>query len=84
VAAGWEDRGTAPAVQARDLDWEAVEVRVAREPAVEAGPGVVVAALAREEAAGVAAVRVCGNRAAGQGRVALGERALVAGQVRVG
>ncbi len=52
VAAGWAGRGTAPARQAQDSAWAAVE-------ALAAGPGVVVAVVRLE--AGRLAVPVCGN-----------------------
>jgi hypothetical protein len=63
VVAEWADRGTAPAVQGRDSDWEVAEDRAAREPVAAELAGAV--ALAREEAAGPAA-RACGNRVAGR------------------
>ena len=67
VAAGWAGRGTAPAPQAQDSGWAAVEDQVA-------GPGAV--AVVRLEA-GRLAVPVCGNP------VARGAAELAAEQVQV-
>jgi hypothetical protein len=74
VVAGWAGRGTAPAPQAQDSDWAAVEDPVE-------GPGVV--AVARLEA-GRLAVPVCGNPVARGAAELAGERVQVAEVVRVG
>jgi len=68
VAAGWADRGTAPAPQARDSAWAVVE-----DPA--AGPGAV--AVVRPEA-GRLAVPVCGNLVVRGAAELAGERVQVA------
>jgi hypothetical protein len=82
VAAGWEDRGTAPAVQARDSAWAAVEDQAAGERVAVAEQVVVepaeVAAQALQVAAG-AVVPVCGIRVGRVGRVAV----VAQGQARV-
>jgi hypothetical protein len=69
VVAGWAGRGTAPARQAQDLAWAAVE-------ALAAGPGVVVAVVRLE--AGRLAVLVCGNLVPRGAAELAGERVQVA------
>jgi len=68
VAAGWAGRGTAPARQAQDSAWAAVE-------GLAAGPGVV--AVVRLEA-GRLAVPVCGNLVPRGAAELAGERVQVA------
>jgi len=69
VAAGWAGRGTAPARQAQDSAWAAVE-------GLAAGPGVVVAVVRLE--AGRLAVPVCGNLVPRGAAELAGERVQVA------
>ena len=73
VAAGWADRGTAPAPQARDSAWAVVEDQAA-------APGAV--AVVRREA-GRLAVPVCGNLVARGAAELAGERVQVAEAVVV-
>ena len=75
VAAGWAGRGTAPARQAQDSAWAAVE-------GLAAGPGVVVGVVRLE--AGRLAVPVCGNLVPRGAAELAGERVQVAEPVVVG
>ena len=75
VAAGWAGRGTAPARQAQDSAWAAVE-------GLAAGPGVVVAVVRLE--AGRLAVPVCGNLVPRGAAELAGEQVQVAEPVVVG
>jgi len=75
VAAGWADRGTAPAAQARDSAWAVVEDQAAGELVVAEQAGAV--ARVRPEA-GRLAVPACGNPVAREAGELAGERVQVA------